>query len=277
MSQAQLQASIKLAQRWNRRLRGITRRLGTKQYPNGAMLTAYRNARRATAGLMAQTTDPLERIIGITEIMAALRADVTSTAARELQAGVNLGQEIAEANADIYNLPVARDAMPSITSTLDTAIDIAAATVDRQDAYVRALILAEAEEDELLGNERHPGIINPSAVVRDVDHWAAHLVSDTFGFILFAALAGMGTQAPTFEKVAVAIRDMRTTETCQKVDGQAVPVDKPFDLNGWSPAYADEMEFPPFHYFCRTGIALGLIEDVAIFQQSRELSEVPDR
>ena len=276
MSQAQLQASIRLAKRWNRRLRDITRRLGTKQYPRGAMLTAYRNARRATAGLFGQTTDPLNRIIGITEIMAALRAEVTSTSARELQAGVNLGQEMAEANADIYNLPVTRDAMPSITSTLDTAIDIAAATVDRQDAYVRALILAEAEEDELLGNERHPGILNPSAVVRDVDHWAAHLVSDTFGFILFAALARMGTQAPVFEKIPVAIRDMRTTETCQKVDGQAVLVDKLFDLNGWTPAYADEMMFPPFHYFCRTGIAIGFIEDLTVFGAYREMSEVPD-
>lgn len=272
MSRSQLEASIRLGEQWGRTLRGITARLGTKQYPDGQMVRAYRNARRAMGRVLEESSQPLQRILGATDVMTGLRQSVESIAMEALNAGERLGRTMAQGNAGIYRLPYSEgENLPSINATVSASRDIVVAHVERQDAYTRALILSESEDEEILGRDDSPGIFNPSGVVRDTDHWAADIASQTFGLLLFWMLGQMGPAAPRFEKVAIAIRDLRTTETCQNVDGQSVPVDQPFDLNGWSPAYADQMMWPPFHPFCRTGVAIALTEDIELLAGLLEL------
>lgn len=58
-----------------------------------------------------------------------------------------------------------------------------------------------------------------------------------------------------FQKQALAAIDKRTTRCCLEVHGQIVDLDKPF-RTGAAPAYAGEQQQPPFHYRCRTVIAL---------------------
>lgn len=59
----------------------------------------------------------------------------------------------------------------------------------------------------------------------------------------------------TYQKQAIATIDERTTDCCLQVHGQIQPLDEPFQLSG-TPRYADEIQDPPFHWYCRTSEAL---------------------
>jgi len=58
-----------------------------------------------------------------------------------------------------------------------------------------------------------------------------------------------------YGRQAVAAIDERTTECCLRVHGQWQAMGDPFRLTG-EPRYMDEMQAPPFHYACRTVVAL---------------------
>lgn len=64
------------------------------------------------------------------------------------------------------------------------------------------------------------------------------------------------TQPETeYKQQAIAAIDKRTTDCCLRVHGQIQPMEEPFQLTG-TPRYADEIQDPPFHWYCRTAEAL---------------------
>lgn len=79
----------------------------------------------------------------------------------------------------------------------------------------------------------------------------------TYGVGLFGAYLSIFNeqQEETYKKQAVATIDDRTTDCCLRVHGQIQPLDEPFQLTG-TPRYADEVQDPPFHWYCRTAEAL---------------------
>lgn len=60
-------------------------------------------------------------------------------------------------------------------------------------------------------------------------------------------------QIPELQRQAVAHIGSTTTETCLRVHGQIVDIDKPFELSG-QPRFARYMMHPPFHWRCRTTV-----------------------
>ncbi len=58
-----------------------------------------------------------------------------------------------------------------------------------------------------------------------------------------------------YQKQVVATIDERTTDCCLEAHGQIQPIDEPFQLTG-EPRFADEVQDPPFHYFCRSSEVL---------------------
>jgi hypothetical protein len=58
-----------------------------------------------------------------------------------------------------------------------------------------------------------------------------------------------------YKKIAVAQVDNKTTRCCLKVNGQIQDIDKPFHTTE-TPAWADWQDAPPFHWYCRTALAL---------------------
>jgi hypothetical protein len=62
-----------------------------------------------------------------------------------------------------------------------------------------------------------------------------------------------------FKKQAVAAIDARTTDCCLKVLGQVVDLKAKFYLTG-EPRYADYLDAPLFHWYCRTSQVLYLPE-----------------
>lgn len=70
-----------------------------------------------------------------------------------------------------------------------------------------------------------------------------------------AALLEARNDVPEIRKQAIAAIGGNTTDCCLRVHGQIQPVDKPFKLTG-SPRFADEMQYCPFHWRCRTSISM---------------------
>ncbi|GIK42437.1 MAG: hypothetical protein BroJett011_62700 [Chloroflexota bacterium] len=70
-------------------------------------------------------------------------------------------------------------------------------------------------------------------------------------------LAGQAQMEERWRKQAIAAIDERTTDCCLRVHGQIKDLDQPFVLTG-TPRFADEMQSPPFHLYCRTAQALWL-------------------
>lgn len=58
-----------------------------------------------------------------------------------------------------------------------------------------------------------------------------------------------------YKKQAIAAIDAKTTDCCLQVHGQIQPLDKPFELTG-TPRFADKIDNPPFHWYCRTSESL---------------------
>jgi len=69
--------------------------------------------------------------------------------------------------------------------------------------------------------------------------------------------AGQGGQQ--WKKQVIAAIDERTTDCCLRVHGQVQPLNAPFMLTG-TPRFADMMQHPPFHWYCRTAEALWIEE-----------------
>lgn len=67
--------------------------------------------------------------------------------------------------------------------------------------------------------------------------------------------AGESQTEQRWQKQAIAGIDERTTDCCLRVHGQTVDMDKPFHLTG-TPRFRDDIQNPPFHWFCRTGMGL---------------------
>lgn len=70
-----------------------------------------------------------------------------------------------------------------------------------------------------------------------------------------AAIAEVAQSIPLIQKQAIAAIGKNTTDCCLRVHGQIVDNDKPFELVG-EPRFADELMTSPFHWNCRTSIAM---------------------
>ncbi|MFN8493125.1 MAG: hypothetical protein U0350_36315 [Caldilineaceae bacterium] len=70
-----------------------------------------------------------------------------------------------------------------------------------------------------------------------------------------AALQEAQQVVPAIQKQAVATIGPNTTDCCLRVHGQIQPIDQLFELIG-TPRFADRMQYPGFHWCCRTGITM---------------------
>ena len=70
-----------------------------------------------------------------------------------------------------------------------------------------------------------------------------------------AAIAEVVQDIPEVQKQVVAVIGPNTTDCCLRAHGQIQPVDQPFTLTG-TPRFADEMMYCPFHWNCRSSIAM---------------------
>ncbi|MEZ4558725.1 MAG: hypothetical protein R3A10_08055 [Caldilineaceae bacterium] len=244
MSEREHERAVQLALRTDAELAKLFNRLGTRQAPRGRVLTAYRQARRALKGSVADM--PVVR-----GILQELRTTLADVAYNSLVVAERIGTQQAIKTLQLYDLPTMPAGMTQITEPYDAWMS----TIDGQLAGVLALAAAENEE-AILGDDARVGVLSPAPIVREGARWLA-----------FATLVGVTSMMErntssrdAYVRQAVAAIDERTTDCCLRVHGTTATLRGKFQLAG-TPRFADRMHAPPFHWYCRTSVALVRAED----------------
>ena len=244
-------AAVKGAERTGRELQAMIGRLGTAEHPRGRVFVAYRNARRWVQDAFSRESWLLQAEVG--EVLGELRMGVQRAAVEMLAAAYDLGEMQGRAALEARGLDVAGGVR---SRDLGAAQAAWMGLVDQQVAAVRAVTLAGGEVELIIGDETRGGILQPGPVVREGARWLT--TAATWGW-----LGEVEAQEQGFEwyKQACAAIDERTTDCCLRVHGQAVPLQKKFKLTG-EPRYADRLAWSPFHWYCRTSVALVTADEV---------------
>ena len=235
-----LRAAHRIARQDNRFLGWLFGRyIGGAKHPRGAILSAYRVARRELSRVLDSPPVALE-------VVDNLNNALLGATSAGLVAAIRHGAESAVAQVRAY--------------TADGAIiDIAASVPDftgyqsaimgafnAQRSILRTMITAGAASSLIIGDKSRLGVLKPGPVMFEAARWLATGMHDSFKASLIA---------PGWNKQAIPVFDEFTTECCLNVAGQIVPLDGKFHLTG-TPRFADNMDWSPFHGHCRTSIAL---------------------
>lgn len=229
--------AVKLALRVNNQLDDLFNQMSSQR---GSITSSYRNAKRALTGNLGNRN-------AVRETLAQLRGAVLIALQELLALAEEIGTDQAEQNAALYLVAV---------NPLDTSLRIAALTallaaLDRQIAIVQAMvIIPSASEAQILGDDDRAGILTPGLLFNETAMLLAGVTSGVF----LAMMMGEGRQ-----KRAVAVLDKATTNCCRLVDGQTVGIKELFTLTG-TPRFASQMQAPPFHWYCRTSMAMVIKE-----------------
>jgi len=238
-------AAIRAAERTTRELMLLINRLGTEAHPRGAILTAYRHLRRLLQG---RVTDLALLRRALRELRRSVEDAVTRTLAESLELGFDQARRTLEAQA----LSVLVEPEPAVMR--DWLLGVMA-MVEQQARMAEVMTRTRnVTEAALLGDQTRMGLLSPTPVIREAARAATAV----------AVGGAMGVMARSGERVAdrgeyreqaIATIDERTTDCCLRVHGQIKGLDEPFTLAG-TPRFADEMMSSPFHWYCRTSIAL---------------------
>jgi hypothetical protein len=253
--------AVARALRANDEIGALFNRLGHSEAPRGALIRAYRTVLRELRG----------RLDDADYVRAALADFVESatTAAGEVfRAGIDLGEEQGNDMLSIWGLePVALTVSGQALTAAQASVR---ASTTKQASNVLTLLSLGADAGQVLGDAGRVGVLQYGTTFAESTRWAVRLTNvaaaDTMtqGIARAAGLptpaqggdvAAVKRAASAWGRQAIAALDLRTTSCCLRVHGQIVPVDGMFELTG-TPRFADNMDAPPFHYGCRTAIAL---------------------
>lgn len=242
-----LERAIKSGVRMNGRIGDLFAKVGTSAHPRGEILSTYRRSRVALKSALGERN----RMLAAQDVLRGMRSELQGSISSLFAESIALGDDEARRQLDFYG----RKSNASINLTTETqaAFSAVISRFDAQAAAVRALIATDADEAQIIGDENRDGVLSASEVAAGMSYWIAYLVWGGFGGVV------SGSQGLNFEKQAIAAIDMRTTNCCLKVHGQVQPFNKPFELKG-TPRFADQMDWPGFHYFCRTSAVLYVAE-----------------
>lgn len=252
MPQNPLEKAIEAAVEANATLGRLFDLAGTANHPQGKILAAYRVARLALRNLMAQKNTSL--VMGAREVMESLRESVRTQSEKILQQAQAAGIDLAVTQLDAYGVTTPGAVVPdSLVYQRGTAVDAIDAIVKQQEATVRAVLANGGGANMILGNgQDRLGIVKPGETVGTVAYWISGLFSNVFDWYV---IHKSGKKGDAFSKQAIAALDDRTTDCCLRAHGQVKPLDEPFHLTG-TPRYDDYMDWPPFHWWCRTSVTL---------------------
>jgi hypothetical protein len=223
-------------------------KIGNNSNPKGAVTTAYRNAYRALKTAMTERN----REQAVAEVLSQLKTAVAVGVRPVLQASIKYSQIYAEKQLSLFGEDVTPTTSIDLSTQVDNAMDAVIAGLDNQAARISSILIAGLDDSLIMGDANHVGLLRPSEIITSVNFWISTLLWSNFERTLKRKV---DTKEIYFDKVAVAALDQHTTDCCLRVHGQVQPIDAPFHLDGF-PRYADLMDWPPFHWHCRTSIAL---------------------
>lgn len=251
-----LHRSIASAYRANKRLGVLFNRVGKRTNPRGHVFASYRQARRAMRSVNLEAG--FVAVPQIRDVFFALRADLRRGAVELAGQAIEISEQNARTQATAYGIRHEDRSFPTLGAQVSSGVDGVVSSSVRQETLSVAFAIAQEAEEMIIGDDRHEGMFNPTGAAKDERRWLAELVAA--GYVeFFDGLSEAGRLPPNLMKVALAVIDTRTTETCLQVNGQVAKLDQPFLLVG-EPRYADQMDGPPFHDDCRTMMAIYLSE-----------------
>jgi len=250
--------AVDAALKTNDELERLFARLGTTDAPRGRVLAAYRLAHRALQG----NASNLDVVVGV---LADLRRMVRDVVADVFHDAVEVGMAQAERELGAYGLAMPMVGVVSTTAALDAVLSI----IDSQVTQIRAQLLSGiGDESLILGDEDRDGMLTPRPVVGTAATWVSALT-----MLAWTSSIERATHSTrdAYRRQAVAVIDERTTDCCLRVNGQVVGLNEDFHLTG-TPRFADHLRNPPFHWYCRTSVALVRVEDMddALTREMRE-------
>lgn len=244
MAENPLRQNLRLGIRAVNDLGVLFGRLGTTAHPNSPTLVAYRAANRALReSLKSGGGLPAAR-----DITRQLRQSVSAGIRPVLVAATEGGKR--SAAKQLLNYKTDPPDPLDFSLNIAAAYEVIDASLKRQEASIAALMLTGADETLITGDESRQGILRASEVIAAAAFWTASLWWGAFS----------GTAEATggnFSKQVVAALDARTTDCCLRAHGQVQPLNAPFHLTG-TPRFADQIDWPPFHYWCRSSGVLYL-------------------
>lgn len=253
-------ASIRAAERSTRELAVLFGRLGTAEHPRGAILRAYRNATASLESTLRRDMNPSLTRFRVQEVFSTLRNDVAQTARQTTLDASEAGITQATTEANAWGL----GAVAAVASVTPAQVDPWLAIIREQEAATLGVLAASGDPVQIIGDDSRLGIVRPNPVIT----WGTRALTAALLASWTAAIEAPAEQAEAdLRKQAVAAIDERTTQTCLRVHGQVKPFNRPYHLTG-TPRYADDIQFPPFHDWCRTVSAL-----VDVSQAGDELSK----
>ncbi len=249
MPTSQTQKAIRSGLRMNQRMGDLFADIGNSANPEGRIAALYSDARFAIIGALAGGA----AISVIQGILDRLKRDVQREIAAIFNSSINLGVEEARWQLELYDANVLGGI--NLTTEKDSAMRAIMARFDAQHAAMLALLTVDASDEQIIGDETRNGVFNWLEIVEAVAYWAAFLVWQAFDNMIENSRNSAGNRIENLFKMAVAIVDDRTTDCCLRVHGQIQPLNGMFKLTG-TPRFADEMDYPAFHRYCRTGTVL---------------------
>ncbi len=223
-------------------------RIGNGGFPNGFVEVAYRDANEQIAKALREGAG----LAAILAILASMRARVLAEARAELYQMIEFGMQEANRQLGFYGEGLIDINPLDLSSEVEEAIAALDASLSAQVALVQALYLTDAENELIVGDDGTGGAVRPADIAALLALFVTSLLWAGFDWVMNAAGVLRGNR---YKKIAIAIIDDRTTQTCRRVHGQVRNIDQPFHLTG-SPRYADYMDYPAFHRWCRTSVAL---------------------
>lgn len=249
MTTSPTQKAIRSGLRMNQRMGELFADIGNSANPEGRIATLYSDARFAIIGALAGGA-ALSVIQGILD---RLKRDVQREIAAIFNSSINLGVEEARWQLELYNANVLGGI--NLSTEKDSAMRVIMARFDAQHAAMLALLTVDASYEQIIGDENRNGVFNWLEIVEAVAYWAAFLVWQAYDNMIENSRNSVGNRIENLFKMTVAVIDDRTTDCCLRVHGQIQPLDGMFKLTG-TPRFADEMDYPAFHRYCRTGTVL---------------------
>lgn len=258
MSKAEHERAVDAALVTSDKLLDLFDALGTKEDAMRGLWAAFGLARRNLYGKLDDTRH-------VNRTLAQLRETSRAMLEKQILAALRAGEKQAAREIAIYR------ELPNVDIDTDplqeSAMSVLDAELDRLLAQVRAASMTGGDEALILGDggmssdDGRMGILRASALVGVATAWIAQTALLAYQTSIDASVSKTRARAE-WMKQAIAALDGRTTDCCLRVHGQAVPLKAKFRLTG-IPRYADEMDNPPFHRYCRTATALVRAEDAA--------------
>ena len=226
--------------------------LGSQQHPRGQVMNIYRKARRDMSGVLKAKRRTMRG--EAQEILQDTRRKLELVTNEVVLEAVAQGRNSALVQLAAY----ADDGVQYLPQMLPALVDdIAQAPLmefSKQAMQILGLIAGGGDVlTSVVGDAGRVGIMQPSPIIT--------VAADTVTKSLATSFANTVGREPAqefgWQKQPIPAIDDRTTETCLNVAGQIVGVDDKFHLTG-EPRFADDMDWSPFHWYCRTSIALHL-------------------